>query len=79
MHMKVKHRLPGRFTGIEADVVALRLMSPFDLPAGQRDGSGERLLLSRRSVEPRRNVPSGDQQSVPRRNGESVPEAEHVF
>jgi len=79
MDMKVKYRLTGGGTAVDADVIAIGSIMLLDDPFGLMDGRDEGHLLGGRGLEPCRNVPSRDQEGVPGRYGVGVPQPKHLF
>jgi len=77
--MEMEDRLAGCGATIDADVVTVGLVALLDDRLGVGDCANKGNLLHNRGLEPRWNVSSGDQQRVPGRYGESVPDSDDLF
>ena len=74
MQVKMEYRLPCRGADVDAYVVTIRSMFPLNGCACCIDCVGQRGSFFPSRIEPGGNVSAGNQQSMPRRDGEPVPQ-----
>ena len=75
MNVQMEHGLAGGRPDVNADVESVGLVSAQDLLPRHLNTLQQRNLLFGSGIEPSRNVPTRDDQEVPGRHRESIPQA----